>query len=117
MRRDIPRLYFWLDDLIRTERPLPDPKRWEGFETSAALIARLEGEIGRTGYDLSHITLDLDHDLGEGTGYDVCLFLVGLSDHSEFRQPRIRIHSTNPLGVTRMVACLDTVGLRVMVKG
>lgn len=86
---------IWLDD-IRT--PPPGWTWAQTYDEAVTLLERGEAEA-----------ISLDHDLGdqnpdgrERTGYDVLLYIVQLKMDGRPVPDDVRIHSANPVGVTRM---------------
>lgn len=103
------RLYFYLDD----ERANPDPNRYQLVKTAPELIEILK----KLGNNLSHVTVDLDHDLGPncdiekvGTGYDVLLYLEEMVyTQKDFHPPRIKIHTANASARPKMWQAADSI--------
>lgn len=89
-------LTLWLDD----ERPMPS-----GFDVSAD-TADEAIELIKSG---SFSLVSLDHDLGgesSGTGYDVAKFIEEGAFNGTLPPMEVRVHSANPVGVSRIRACI-----------
>lgn len=88
---------LWLDDVRDC------PRGWLHSKSVNAAIALIE-ENGLPGY------ASLDHDLGDyawdgGDGINLIDYMVA---NECFPTQGIRVHSSNPVGVKRMLASIDT---------
>ena len=83
------------------------PAGWElGFWPEEAIVLLRTGEV---------TDLWLDHDRGDdvrGTGYDVLLWIEEAVVLTDFKPPRIRIHSANPAARLRMDAAVRSINAR-----
>ena len=81
------------------------PKGWTRIERSLTAIILLKSGIV---YEIS-----LDHDLGDdrrGTGYNILLWIENeIVINSDFKLPKITIHTANPPARKRMLAALDSI--------
>lgn len=94
---------IYLDD-IRVE-----PEGWVRTYTAHETIVLLKNN------DVEEISLD--HDLGNdeeyGTGYDVLLWIEEQVFTSDYKPPKMKVHSANPIGVERMELLIQ----RIIKKG
>jgi NAD+-processing family protein with receiver domain len=100
---------IWLDDI----RPAPDGWTWMKNATRVmTLIESAAWNVGRSGSDITHISLD--HDLGENveTGYDVMAFIEEMVVLHDYKLPVITIHSANPVGRANIQRVIDAITKR-----
>jgi len=96
---------IFLDD----ERPAPEG--WGRAYWPSEVIDQLQsGEVEE---------LSLDHDLGDderGTGYDVIVWIEEAVVLRGFNPPKITVHSANPAARRRMLAGIQSIEARVLVR-
>jgi hypothetical protein len=58
--------------------------------------------------------ISLDHDLGEEdlTGYDVLIWIEEQVFNNNYKPPKIKLHSANPVGMYRMSQVVDSISRR-----
>jgi hypothetical protein len=58
--------------------------------------------------------ISLDHDLGEEdlTGYDVLIWIEEQVFNNNYKPPKIKLHSANPVGMYRMSQVVDSINRR-----